>query len=473
MASVTKSAGAGASLSGGMVDRVWVKPGNILASDNSYATATFGSAAAMFSTRILRASNFGFEIPSDAVITGIKAEIELHRQFGTGTYYGKFQDESILLYKADNAYGEDRRKYASLPGTDAYWEYGGNSDLWGGEWSPDDINYSGFGLGFIVMGSGLDNADSNVSYVYVDHVQITVYYTEDVTIEAATCEASQTGVVPIIRERLTAGAAQATLATGEHSISHVALSPSAGVNASGVTLALLNVLRTETGGLSASCPDAKLLWAVRATTAGLVAEVLDPMFVAGDWIIYATSCGLTCAVQAPTIKEIMKGVAPAGIAVDAVLPSACFSVPSGSCSISLDAADPALRQVLHAVVTEMVARADAPKILLRVPVDTCRLAASLVAPSAGYRVATETAEMPVSLFPPRILEAIRAVTAETVLEGIPARTVYDMLIRAMAAGISCTGVEPRVYCAGWDRIEQDSSVWTRIDREPSVWTRIK
>jgi len=64
----TESAGAGSTAAPGTV--AWSNPNNITASDNSYATASNGT------TQTITASNFGFALPSNAVIDGIEVSIE-------------------------------------------------------------------------------------------------------------------------------------------------------------------------------------------------------------------------------------------------------------------------------------------------------------------------------------------------------------------------------------------------------------
>ena len=233
------------------------------------------------------------------------------------------------------------------------------------------------------------------------------------------------------------------------------LAASCEVAMDGIGPVLLNILNAVAGEVVVHPHgDVNLAWIARTAAAGLNVEAPAPTPI-------ISTGGIKVEAPAPTIKEILTAV-PTGIDVDAFPPSVCFVVLTGTSPASLSGIDPKLQQVLHFPVAKLTARADYPMLLFRAPADTCGLAASLVAPSVGYKAAAETAGLSVSFVTPWILETICAVTAETLLEGIPARVVYDMLIRAVDAGISCIGVEPRVYCAGWDRIDQEPSAWTRI-----------
>lgn len=57
----------------------WSNPGNITASDNTYATNLTGCITSV--SHYLKATNFGFSVPAGATITGITVEIE---RKGTG-----------------------------------------------------------------------------------------------------------------------------------------------------------------------------------------------------------------------------------------------------------------------------------------------------------------------------------------------------------------------------------------------------
>jgi hypothetical protein len=140
----------------------WSNPSNAAASDDSRATCTVGFGQ---TTQLLKVTNFGFAIPTDATIDGIVAEIEKLASSASG-----ITDTTIILLKAGSFHGTNRL-IGAWPTTEAYVSHGGSADLWLGTWSPSDINGSGFGI--FVRGS----ANPSGATASVDHVRITVYYT--------------------------------------------------------------------------------------------------------------------------------------------------------------------------------------------------------------------------------------------------------------------------------------------------------
>jgi hypothetical protein len=146
--------------------KTWSNANNAKASDNSYAT--FSGAGVRSTSHYLKATNFGFSIPSEATINGISVEIERKEtlnDFGV-------QDVAISIVKSDGTIGTTNKSTgAEWPyPSDAYTSFGSSSDLWGETWSPANINDSDFG----VVLSASDKDDFPV----VDHIRITVYYTQ-------------------------------------------------------------------------------------------------------------------------------------------------------------------------------------------------------------------------------------------------------------------------------------------------------
>ena len=141
----------------------WTNPGNAAASDNVYATCVL---AASQQSQILRATNFGFAIPSGATIDGILVEIERKASAGSvGTDW-----DGPILVKAGVAAGTHDTSGPYWPTADAYQSYGGATSKWGTSWSDTDINNSGFG---VQMRGDMGASGGTLS---VDHIRITVYY---------------------------------------------------------------------------------------------------------------------------------------------------------------------------------------------------------------------------------------------------------------------------------------------------------
>lgn len=117
----------------------------------------------------LRGSDFGFSVPVDATILGVK--LDMRRFEGGGVV------SNSLLYLVDEN-GDNTGD--SKHGTNQTWSglqevsYGGATDLWRATLTPAIVNSSNFGARMSVYGSG---ASSAAVYWY----KITVYYTEPPT----------------------------------------------------------------------------------------------------------------------------------------------------------------------------------------------------------------------------------------------------------------------------------------------------
>jgi hypothetical protein len=152
----------GASLGTGGT-QAWSTPTNITNSDNAYATVALN----WQTSRYLQASNFGFAVPSTAIIDGVKVEIENNKTAGNisdDATYG------VKLVKGGTVQGNNNRSFANWPTTDAYTTYGSNSDKWGLTLTPTDVNASNFGVAISAT------AFLSSGTARIDHIRITVYY---------------------------------------------------------------------------------------------------------------------------------------------------------------------------------------------------------------------------------------------------------------------------------------------------------
>lgn len=145
----------------------WTSPSNAASSNNSYASVLLSS---FNSSQYLKATNFGFSIPSGATIDGIVVEVELK-----ASSVGYIRDSSVKIVKGGTASGTDKKRSPGVfwPNTDTVITYGGSTDLWGLSWSDTDINASDFGLAF---SPSVDTGKTSIT-AYIDHIRITVYYT--------------------------------------------------------------------------------------------------------------------------------------------------------------------------------------------------------------------------------------------------------------------------------------------------------
>lgn len=167
-----------------MADTGWVSPGTIVNADRdgkttwfdpSYAGASDNNYAYNNVTKYtygdwLRASNFGFSIPSGATINGIECRIERH-----ASAVNAIADSALYLHKGGTPSGDDKASATMYPSSDPndYVYYGGPTDTWNSGYSETDINDSTFGVELSCF-----NSTSASKTAYVDHMQLKIYYTE-------------------------------------------------------------------------------------------------------------------------------------------------------------------------------------------------------------------------------------------------------------------------------------------------------
>lgn len=144
----------------------WSNPDNAKVSDDLY-TSSLGLDA-ITASELLNATGFGFNIPLNVEIIGVKVEYE---KLAGGA--GGIEDFTVRLIKAGSPSGLSRHLGTPWPSSDAYKTHGGESDLWGNTLTPADVNASNFGVSLRAIGIG---GGSNIANV--DHVRMTIYYEE-------------------------------------------------------------------------------------------------------------------------------------------------------------------------------------------------------------------------------------------------------------------------------------------------------
>jgi hypothetical protein len=148
----------------------WTSAGNVKADDSAYAAIPFFYNENSY---VIRATNFGFNIPSGSTINGIKIEIErknvLMDQTSVDAIVQMTKDGTT---RVGNNYAET---ITNWPPLDTIKAYGGTNDLWGTTWTYADINASTFGVHFAAT------AHDDPNDISVDFVRITVYYTQGVS----------------------------------------------------------------------------------------------------------------------------------------------------------------------------------------------------------------------------------------------------------------------------------------------------
>jgi hypothetical protein len=148
----------------------WSDTGNAASSNNSYASAS--GLKTTVSSHYLVAEGFGFSLPSGATVDGIVVEIERYRE--SGGFAGGVVDNRVRIIRNGTIGSTDKASGSSWPTSDGTATYGSSSDLWGETWSHSDINASNFGVALSAKGTSSLNAGTG----YVDHIKVTVHYTE-------------------------------------------------------------------------------------------------------------------------------------------------------------------------------------------------------------------------------------------------------------------------------------------------------
>lgn len=148
---------------GSGVSGEWANPANIFADDGSTTTAAFLGPPTM--TTELNGATFGMGIPPNAVIDGIKLEMEV-----TSANRWFEANDILMLKKAGVLVGSNRAGQGAS--SNFVWTYGGATDLWGTTWTPAEVNAANFGFGFQAAYSSSPNDFS----IFIDYVRITIYW---------------------------------------------------------------------------------------------------------------------------------------------------------------------------------------------------------------------------------------------------------------------------------------------------------
>jgi len=151
----------------------WMNPGNAMLPDSNYTQTQMMSFPSCFQTscyytRALLSSNFGFTVPGNTVITGIRAEV-----LRKAASVNAILDSSVRLLPAGFPAGNNHASASTWPIPAAYQTYGDSADSWGLTLTPADVNATGFGLYFKAMNQA---PSASTIAAYIDHVRMTVYY---------------------------------------------------------------------------------------------------------------------------------------------------------------------------------------------------------------------------------------------------------------------------------------------------------
>jgi len=137
--------------------KIWSEVNNAKTSNNLYAHAA--TLRTPGSTHYLKATNFGFSIPTAATIDGIIARVERHCSIASGAMTIR-----LRAVKGGVIQSTDMDSGDVWPGSDASISYGGSTNKWGTTWTPAQINASNFGF---VLAASLDEGTARVDWMNV------------------------------------------------------------------------------------------------------------------------------------------------------------------------------------------------------------------------------------------------------------------------------------------------------------------
>lgn len=119
-----------------------------------------------YHSNIASLSNFGFNIPLNATITGVQLDIT-QRVNSPG---GGIHDSVLTLALNGIAMGNNKANASNWSDTPQNQSYGSSTDTWGNTLTPADVNNSAFGVLYEITNTSYDQAAS------VDYLTMTVYY---------------------------------------------------------------------------------------------------------------------------------------------------------------------------------------------------------------------------------------------------------------------------------------------------------
>lgn len=143
----------------------WVNASNASTQDDTNATANLNAASQV--SHYLKATNFSFNVPSGATISGIVMIIDR-----STVGLGSVKDNSVKIVQGGTIGGTEQALAGDWGAdTNDYTIYGSPTDLWGLTWAASDINASTFG---VVVSAKLSTGISPSAGV--DHIQLVIYY---------------------------------------------------------------------------------------------------------------------------------------------------------------------------------------------------------------------------------------------------------------------------------------------------------
>ena len=155
----------------GIGTQPWSGLTNVAVQDNVYAQA---SGANSQITNYLKCTGYGFNIPAGATIGGIIVGPWVNSTW-TFTDYAMQLVKGGVIQPTNLAAGANTfpNNGGSMAPSPAQLIYGSSTNLWGGAWTPADINNANFGAAFAAQRGSF----STTQTAGVDYMPITVFYT--------------------------------------------------------------------------------------------------------------------------------------------------------------------------------------------------------------------------------------------------------------------------------------------------------
>lgn len=141
----------------------WSNPTNVFALDGIVSSSLVPAGP----SGQLKASGYGFAIPSNATINGIQVVAQV-----AASVAGNISDDIVQLTRAGILVGSNHQNgnlWGTVIGPQTY---GSSLDLWGTTWTPADINNVGFGVAIVAFNNG-----SGTVTAKIDYISIKVFYT--------------------------------------------------------------------------------------------------------------------------------------------------------------------------------------------------------------------------------------------------------------------------------------------------------
>jgi len=164
----------------------WTNLGNGGASDDSYVNTVSSLTSNGNYTDYYTIEDFGFSVPGTASIDSIIVATEYSK---TGDRNSS--EDQFRIIKGGSIVAFDNKIGAPWPTADASRDHGftvlGHDPLWGSTWTPTDINAADFGVAISVKSTG---GGTSVD-PRIDHIEISVYYTNPLPIELVSFKGRQ------------------------------------------------------------------------------------------------------------------------------------------------------------------------------------------------------------------------------------------------------------------------------------------